>query len=1319
MKPTEHSIKTFAVLAVMLGVVCLTPSAALAVFTRSYLTQITSTSAGPLDGVEGIATAGEEVPLAPEKAGDVWVGEGGTGLVDEFSSSNVFMPPQLSGYSSGSLTFDDMSGELESASGYGAWVAVDDSRALADTAASDVYFAGDSGSAPSIGVVRRETASHGPAPFKCLQGESEKYIENGELVGAPGENWANKFEYPIQGIAVDSSSGGSAGDVYVAAAAPRTGGTEKPVVDRFSPEGCFLGAVTEAAVPGPNVFGLTGKIGIGIAVDPTDGDLLVEAQEEARSAGTAFVDEFTASGEYLGRVSGTSKEAQFTVRGRYRPGDGIAVGSTGDLYLGVRELAEGSEPERSVVDEFGAGGFYPVVVTGGVTGDLGASAVLNGEVAGVKNSKGELVELAACDFEYVSEEVYVKEGGFATVTPQDRVPCVLESGGSPVGQRLEEKNYGVHAQASGLEAGKVYEVRLVASTSAAEHGAVQDGEAESFAAAHEPAVRGVSVGSVSSMSVDFAASIDPLGSDTTYRFQYVQASRYEPGASEPYAAGGSVPVFGADVGSGDTFVNVTASAGGLVPGATYHYRLLASNGVGVTASEDGTFTTSPGGSGGVLPDGRAYELVTPVNKEDGEDLFGAPPSIKSQGRNEESTNYDVGYASEDGDHFLLDTEAAFGSFPTAGEDSFVFSRGEAGWTFKSVASPTLGVQSGAPEVFDPADFSVVGFGDRVGNIESTVDEDLVGPVGGPYVDAASGSEKSGAATEKPELVGASADLSDVVVEDRGHGLPLCEGAQEVLAKELDVGIDGLYEWSAGRGCVSLVDVKSEAQGGGLVSLCGAMLGQGSPVVIGGTHEAVSADGSKIFFTAPDPTEASGKECWEERATHAPQLYMRENGETTVEVSQPEEGVKVGGENSEEPAVYVGASRDGSKVFFITKTELTKEAEELKLHDVELYEYNADPGEGEAPLVRVSRGESGETEHEGGGVENVVAVSADGSAVYFNAAGRLTSSAPAGHGSYLYRYDTVTDTIAYVALSGGYPTLHEPSITWYGKGVLGSGGDIAGLSTEADYYATANGRFLVFPSTQDITGYDSGGQQELYRYDAEDGSVVCVSCNPNGSLPFFGATFTRSAVDLDNPAGGPPRPISEDGEYVFFDTKESLLPQDTNGKVDVYEWEANGAGSCTQAAGCVSSISSGQSSSDDFFLDSSSYVNAGGETVEGGNVFFGTHSQLVPADKDEQGDLYDARIDGGFPRPLGAGPCEGDACDNPPAAPADPTPTLLASVGGVGSSVVGVGETKAKPKKAARCTRGKKLTHGRCVRAKTKAKRKAQTRKAGHNGRTKS
>ena len=88
--------------------------------------------------------------------------------------------------------------------------------------------------------------------------------------------------------------------------------------------------------------------------------------------------------------------------------------------------------------------------------------------------------------------------------------------------------------------------------------------------------------------------------------------------------------------------------------------------------------------------------------------------------------------------------------------------------------------------------------------------------------------------------------------------------------------------------------------------------------------------------------------------------MRLNGTTTVDVSEPEAGVTEAGskELGQRPVVYpadyVGASEDGSKVFFLTKTELTKDAAELGLHDIELYEYDTETRK----LTRVSAGEPG-------------------------------------------------------------------------------------------------------------------------------------------------------------------------------------------------------------------------------------------------------------------------------------------------------------------------------------------------------------------------
>ena len=209
----------------------------------------------------------------------------------------------------------------------------------------------------------------------------------------------------------------------------------------------------------------------------------------------------------------------------------------------------------------------------------------------------------------------------------------------------------------------------------------------------------------------------------------------------------------------------------------------------------------------------------------------------------------------------------------------------------------------------------------------------------------------------------------------------------------------------------------------------------------------------------------------------------------------------------------------------------------------------------------------------------------------------------------------------------------------------------------------------------------------------------MSCNPNGSAPSYGATFTRSAVDGDNPAGTAPRPISENGQYVFFDTQESLLPADTNGRVDVYEWHE----SPVSHEGAIGLITTGQDTSDSFFLDSS---------PDGRNVFFGTHSRLVPADQDNQGNLYDARIKGGFPVPLGAGPCEGDACQNPSSAPVYQTPTSL-SFSGAGdlSSEPQPSTSTVRKKAASKCVKPKRLSHGKCVKPKKKAKKAKKATRA--------
>jgi len=169
---------------------------------------------------------------------------------------------------------------------------------------------------------------------------------------------------------------------------------------------------------------------------------------------------------------------------------------------------------------------------------------------------------------------------------------------------------------------------------------------------------------------------------------------------------------------------------------------------------------------------------------------------------------------------------------------------------------------------------------------------------------------------------------------------------------------------------------------------------------------------------------------------------------------------------------------------------------------------------------------------------------------------------------------------------------------------------------------------------------------------EAGSLTCVSCMPSGARPLgvagqglgFNNIVGQGWADLPEPsylAGsvpgwesenntGPTREpaFSTDEGRVFFDSFDALVPGDVNGGWDVYEWEPLGVGGCTTATssnaavfvssegGCVGLISSGTSSSESGFLEASE---------SGNDVFFLTKEKLVSSDVDTEYDLYDAHV----------------------------------------------------------------------------------------------
>jgi len=207
--------------------------------------------------------------------------------------------------------------------------------------------------------------------------------------------------------------------------------------------------------------------------------------------------------------------------------------------------------------------------------------------------------------------------------------------------------------------------------------------------------------------------------------------------------------------------------------------------------------------------------------------------------------------------------------------------------------------------------------------------------------------------------------------------------------------------------------------------------------------------------------------------------------------------------------------------------------------------------------------------------------------------------------------------------------------------------------------TDDGDVLLFESRADLTAYDAEGHSQVYRFSAAAGTLDCLSCNPTLAAPSGDAHLqaVKTVSDTVEPlhAYTPVENLRDDGRRAFFESPEPLVLADTDGLIDVYEWEAEGVGSCRTAGGCVYLISSPSSGSNDYLYATSE---------SGDDVFFRTSDLLLPAsDPDETPSIYDARVDGGFPPPAAvAGECLGEACQPTASAPPELTPATFPTAG---------------------------------------------------------
>lgn len=155
---------------------------------------------------------------------------------------------------------------------------------------------------------------------------------------------------------------------------------------------------------------------------------------------------------------------------------------------------------------------------------------------------------------------------------------------SPVGAPTAGKNIGsgtspvtLNIKVTGLIPGTKYMYRLRASS---QQGGESTGEYKTFFTLSKPTVTTFDASEIKTHGATLNGSVNPSGLDTMYYFEYGETSSYGIKKSQVYAGKGS-DVKSASLSLPNSFT----------PGKLYHFRIVASNTLGVSYGEDKTFTT--------------------------------------------------------------------------------------------------------------------------------------------------------------------------------------------------------------------------------------------------------------------------------------------------------------------------------------------------------------------------------------------------------------------------------------------------------------------------------------------------------------------------------------------------------------------------------------------------------------------------------------------------------------------------------------------------------------------------------------------------------
>jgi Tol biopolymer transport system component len=799
--------------------------------------------------------------------------------------------------------------------------------------------------------------------------------------------------------------------------------------------------------------------------------------------------------------------------------------------------------------------------------------------------------------------------------------CETHGGGTIL---ADASPHSVARTVTGLEPNTTYQITLVASNAG---GPTTAGPVTVTTPKVTPGVQTLFAGAVQANSATLAAKVNPLNSPSTYRFEWGTDSGY----------GNAAPAAPVSLGASDNSLHfVTTPLAGLQEATTYHFRISATNtDTGETAhGVDHTFTTlavagpptpCPNEQRRVetnsvnLSDCRGYELIMPAVKDYPFGQFAKYIAVAAPSGNAVAYN-------------------TFGPLPGSEggtQDNYaVARRGDGGWVTTSI-SPR---QNPAPGEGTSVGFQ--GFSRDLSTAILGAEEPPLTPDAPPGVrNLYLRNTETGAytlLTTRPGthalspfigFAGASTDLTHVVF---GSPDPLTEGLPDGFS-------GGLFEWTNGQ--LRYVGVLPDGTSAGISAVGGRY-----------TH-VVSEDGRRIVF----------------EDVNSGQVYDRIDGTSTLEVSASQRMTP--DPNGPQRAKFWGATADGGTVYITSPEALTDEATTGVDGDgratdagADLYAYDVDS----ETLTDLSVDSNPLDLATGANVQGVVGTSEDGQYVYFVALGDLAGDAASGVPNLYLRHG---DDITYIGAL-------DPNDKQVWDFQQFSPGGVLGVTSRV----TPDGRNMLFQSIASLTGYDNvnpstgAPTSQAYRYSADADTLSCVSCRPDGTPPAGDST-----IPPPNCPTSTPRNISTDGSRVFFSSTDAIVPGDTNGKSDVYEW----------SGGTVHLVSGGGGHFDSTFYDAS---------ADGKDVVFATGERLVGQDTDSHVDLYDARAEGGFPAPPVALPqCEGEACRTSTSA----VPASVAA-GTVGFSAP---PSQPKPRKPAKPSSARAKALKACKAKPSKAKRK--------------